>query len=50
VFAREQMDLPYGEEDFWHRERLFQPDLDIIQWRLRASRHHRGIQRPANGR
>jgi carbazole 1,9a-dioxygenase terminal dioxygenase component len=45
VFAREQMDLPYGEEDFWYRERLFQPDLYIIQWRMLASRHNRGIQR-----
>jgi len=50
VFAREQMDLPYGEEDHWHRERLFQPDLYIIQWRMLASRHHRGIQRAANER
>jgi carbazole 1,9a-dioxygenase terminal dioxygenase component len=45
VFAREAMDLPYGEEDFWYRERLFQPDLYIIQWRMLASRHHRGLQR-----
>ncbi len=44
VFAREQMDLPYGEEDFWHRERLFEPDLYIVQWRMLASRHNRGIQ------
>jgi carbazole 1,9a-dioxygenase len=49
VFAREAMDLPYGEEDFWYRERLFQPDLYIIQWRMLASRHNRGLQRRAWG-
>lgn len=46
VFAREQLDVPYGEEDHWHRERLFEPDAYITQWRMLASRYNRGIQTP----
>jgi carbazole 1,9a-dioxygenase terminal dioxygenase component len=44
VFAREQLDVPYGEEDHWQRERLFEPDTYIVQWRMVASRYNRGIQ------
>ncbi len=45
VMAREAMDPFYAEEDGWHRERLYRPDLIITEWRKLASRHNRGIQR-----
>lgn len=45
VAAREAMERFYAEEDGWHRERLFRPDLIITEWRKLASAHNRGIQR-----
>jgi carbazole 1,9a-dioxygenase terminal dioxygenase component len=45
VVAREAMERFYGEEDGWHRERLYRPDLIITEWRKLASAHNRGIQR-----
>jgi carbazole 1,9a-dioxygenase len=45
VLAREQIERFYAEEDGWHRERLFRPDLIITEWRKLASTHNRGIQR-----
>jgi carbazole 1,9a-dioxygenase terminal dioxygenase component len=45
VAAREAMERFYAEEDGWHRERLFRPDLIITEWRKLASTHNRGIQR-----
>ncbi len=45
VLAREQIERFYAEDDGWHRERLFRPDLIITEWRKLASAHHRGIQR-----
>jgi carbazole 1,9a-dioxygenase terminal dioxygenase component len=45
VFAREEMERFYAEEDGWNRERLFRPDVVLTEWRKLASRCHRGIQR-----
>jgi carbazole 1,9a-dioxygenase len=45
VMAREQIERFYAEEDGWHRERLYRPDLIITEWRKLASAHNRGIQR-----
>jgi carbazole 1,9a-dioxygenase len=45
VLAREAMQRFYGEEDGWHRERLYRPDVIITEWRKLASIHNRGIQR-----
>ncbi len=45
VLAREQIERFYAEEDGWHRERLYRPDLIITEWRKLASAHNRGIQR-----
>ena len=45
VLAREQIERFYAEEDGWHRERLYRPDLIITEWRKLASVHNRGIQR-----
>ena len=49
-FAREGLQRFYGEEDGWHNERLFQPDVEITMWRKFASTHARGIQTRANAR
>ena len=46
MLAREQIERFYAEEDGWHRERLYRPDLIITEWRKLASVHNRGIQRP----
>ena len=43
--ASEQIERFYAEEDGWHRERLYRPDLIITEWRKLASTHNRGIQR-----
>jgi hypothetical protein len=45
VLAREQIERFYVEEDGWHREHLYRPDLIITEWRKLASTHHRAIQR-----
>jgi carbazole 1,9a-dioxygenase terminal dioxygenase component len=45
VLAREAMQRFYAEEDGWHRERLYRPDVIITEWRKLASTHNRGIQR-----
>jgi carbazole 1,9a-dioxygenase terminal dioxygenase component len=45
IWAREAMERFYAEEDGWHRERLFRPDMCITEWRKLASQHHRGIQK-----
>ena len=49
-FAREGLQRFYGEEDGWHNERLFQPDIEITMWRKFASTHARGVQTEANAR
>ncbi len=47
VWAREAMEKFYGDDTGWIEERLFEPDLSVVEWRKLASRHNRGIQPPA---
>lgn len=44
AFARSHMEKFYAEEDGWHRERLFRPDIELTMWRRFASEHARGVQ------
>jgi carbazole 1,9a-dioxygenase terminal dioxygenase component len=44
AFAREGLEKFYAEEDGWHRERLYRPDIEITMWRKFASEHARGVQ------
>lgn len=44
IMGREAMQKFYGDEDGWHNERLYQPDLEITMWRTFASKHARGVQ------
>jgi carbazole 1,9a-dioxygenase terminal dioxygenase component len=44
VWAREALEEAYTEGDGWAKERLFRPDMCIVEWRKLASRHNRGIQ------
>lgn len=44
VMAREGLQKFYSEEDGWHNERLFQPDMEITMWRNFAGKHARGTQ------
>lgn len=50
AFARQQLHKFYDEEDGWHRERLFQPDVELTMWRRFASKHARAIQTVENTR
>jgi carbazole 1,9a-dioxygenase terminal dioxygenase component len=50
VIAREAMERFYAEEDGWHQEHLYRPDLVITEWRKLAARHNRGIQRKSGVR
>ena len=38
VIARTAMERFYAEEDGWHRERLYRPDVSIIAWRKLCER------------
>ncbi|MEW6470997.1 MAG: Rieske 2Fe-2S domain-containing protein [Actinomycetota bacterium] len=49
VWAREELEPFYRDGDGWSNERLFPPDMCIVEWRRLASVHARGIQR-ASGR
>ena len=48
VWAREALEDAYTEGDGWTKERLFKPDMCIIEWRKLASLYNRGIQKRAN--
>jgi carbazole 1,9a-dioxygenase terminal dioxygenase component len=50
VVAREAMEVFYTQEDGWARERLFRPDLILVEWRRLASSHNRGIQKREQAR
>jgi carbazole 1,9a-dioxygenase len=43
-FARTGIQKFYGEEDGWHHERLYAPDLEITMMRRFMGTHARGIQ------
>ncbi|MGH7963669.1 MAG: Rieske 2Fe-2S domain-containing protein, partial [Candidatus Binatia bacterium] len=45
IWAREALEDAYTEGDGWAKERLFKPDMCIVEWRKLASKHNRGIQR-----
>jgi carbazole 1,9a-dioxygenase terminal dioxygenase component len=49
VVAREAMERFYSDEEGWAHERLFRPDMILVEWRKLASRHNRGIQRRKSG-
>lgn len=49
VFAREAMDEFYSQQDGWHRERLFGPDVVTTAWRRLCARSNRGVQRLPGG-
>lgn len=44
VWAREAQQEFYGDDDGWHKEHLFPPDLCILRWRQLASDQARGVQ------
>jgi carbazole 1,9a-dioxygenase terminal dioxygenase component len=48
IWAREAQQEFYRHDEAWVKERLFEPDNNIVQWRKLASRCNRGIQRRAN--
>jgi len=45
VWAREALEDAYTAGDGWAKERLFKPDMCIVEWRKLASAYHRGIQK-----
>jgi carbazole 1,9a-dioxygenase terminal dioxygenase component len=45
VWAREAQQEFYQHDEAWIKERLFEADGNIVQWRKLASRRNRGIQR-----
>src|SRR5262249_28817877 len=44
IWAREAGQDFYKDERGWLNERLYEPDIAIVQWRRFASKHNRGIQ------
>ncbi len=48
VWAREALEDAYTDGDGWAKERLFKPDMCIIEWRKLASLYNRGIQQLPN--
>ena len=45
AFAREWLEEAYTDGEGWSKERLYKPDMCLVEWRKLASRHNRGIQR-----
>ena len=45
IWAREAQQEFYQHDEAWLKERLFEPDGNIVQWHTLASRRNRGIQR-----
>jgi carbazole 1,9a-dioxygenase terminal dioxygenase component len=46
IWAREAGEEFYRNDMGWITERLYEPDIAIMEWRKFASRHNRGVQRP----
>ncbi|NNL86665.1 MAG: hypothetical protein HKP27_13480 [Myxococcales bacterium] len=44
ICAREAQQEFYNQDEAWLKERLFEPDANIVQWRKLASRRNRGVQ------
>jgi len=47
IWAREALEDAYTDGEGWVKERLFKPDMCIVEWRKLASTYHRGIQKRA---
>ena len=45
LFVREWLEEAYTEGEGWTKERLYKPDMCLVEWRKLASKHNRGIQR-----
>ena len=45
VFAREFLEEAYTDGEGWKKEKLYKPDMCLIEWRKLASKHNRGIQK-----
>ncbi len=43
AFGRAQVAHAYDQEDFWHREVLYKPDVAITEWRRFVHRQARGV-------
>ena len=50
LFAREWLEEAYTEGEGWSRERLYKPDMCLLEWRKLASKHNRGIQQKSGQR
>lgn len=48
--ARESIARFYAEEDGWNNEQMARFDIELLMWRVFASRHMRGIQTEAHTR
>ncbi len=46
VWAREAGEEFYKNDMGWIAERLYEPDIAIVEWRKFASKHNRGVQKP----
>ena len=46
VWARQAGEAFYKDDMGWIAERLYEPDIAIVEWRKFASKHNRGIQKP----
>jgi carbazole 1,9a-dioxygenase terminal dioxygenase component len=46
IWAREAGEAFYSNDLGWLTERLYEPDIAIVEWRKFASKHNRGIQTP----
>jgi carbazole 1,9a-dioxygenase terminal dioxygenase component len=45
LFAREWLEEAYTAGEGWTKERLYKPDMCLVEWRKLASRRNRGIQK-----
>ena len=50
LFAREWLEEAYTDGEGWTKERLYKPDMCLVEWRKLASKHNRGIQRRPGSR
>jgi carbazole 1,9a-dioxygenase terminal dioxygenase component len=48
IWAREVTEPFYADDYGWVDEMLCEPDSTILEWRLLASRHGRGVQQPSD--
>jgi carbazole 1,9a-dioxygenase terminal dioxygenase component len=48
IWAREAGEEFYRNDIGWLEERLYEPDIAIVEWRKFASDHNRGVQTEAD--